>query len=378
MQSLLIPKIIFGRNNYLCAAEEAAFFGSSILLAAAPSFTRTPYFDNLISEFRKSGVSADIWTFSGSEPTPESVMQAAAAACEKDAVVAVGGGSIMDIGKAAAAMAVNEGSVEDYIEGVGTKKLAKTPLPFIALPTTSGTGSEMTKNSPILREGSYKNSMRDDRMLARTAIVDPMLTLSLPASVTASSGADAVCQLIESYTTRSANITTDGISIAYISDAVAALPRAVKDGSDIDARESLSLAASASGICLANSGLGLAHGIAAGLGAICGVKHGIACGILMPKVAMFNAKKGVHKYIEVALRLGKAYTDAIDAGKYVAEVLENMNDAIGLPADLKGFNIDASARERIISLTANSSSAKKNPVDFNAGDVSDILASLGV
>lgn len=378
LSNFQMPKLIFADGALSRLGGEASFFGKKAVLCVSGSSVLSKKADAALASLMASGVSAGIFVCPSGEPDPETFDGCAGfiKGARAEMVVAMGGGSVIDIAKGAAALAVNEGGCEKYIEGVGGEHIKNRPLPFIALPTTSGTGSEMTKNSVIMRRGSYKNSMRDDLMLARTAIVDPALTVDLPKKPTVSSGADAVCQLIESYTTRHANAVTDGIAITYIKDAIDALIRVAADGSDKSARAVMSISASMSGVCLANSGLGLAHGIAAQLGAVCGVPHGIACGILMPHVAMFNAKKGVHKYADIAASLGKSCSNDTDAGRFVADTLFRMNEKIGVPENLKEFRIAASDLDRVIALTAGSSSAKKNPVDFSAEELGDILRPL--
>ena len=243
---IMPPKVVFGRGEFEKLPGFAAQYGQRLLVCASKSlFQKYENMNGFVETLKKQHVELYFYHGAGSgvEPTPEMVDEAAGIA--REAVLAIGGGSVMDIGKAAAAVAANPGCALDYIEGVGNRKFTHAPLPFLAVPTTSGTGSEATKNSVIAQSGRFKNSIRDDRMMARVALIDPLLTLQVPAHVTAASGADAVCQLIESYTTAKPNYFTDALCLPRIAPAIAALKAAYADGSNIDAREEMAISASA-------------------------------------------------------------------------------------------------------------------------------------
>ncbi len=376
--SIVTPRFLFGRGVFEKLGGICGEFGRKAGVFLSGSSLKNGLGERALALLEDAGVSAACHQVPSGEPTPQ-VMREAAAFLRRigaDMAVAIGGGSVLDTGKLAAALAANEGDVLDYIEGVGSRKLARRPLPFVAAPTTAGTGSEMSKNSVVIEPGRFKNSVRDDRMLARVAVVDPLLTLSVPRDVTASSGADAVCQLIEAYTTKTPNSFTDALALQYMGPAVAALEAATADGGNVEARETMALSASASGICLANSGLGMAHGISAALGTVAGVPHGIGCGILMPVVAEANAEEGVARYQDVAERLGLGRLEPQAAGRAVARRLREMNEKIGLPADLRQFGIAPEQLERIASLAAASSSGRKNPVAMGKDQVAALLRPL--
>ena len=378
MPSYLMPKLVFGSGSIKKLPEEAAGFGKTAAILCSGSFWKNGL-DELTHNLKKQGIASFSKRLSlKNEPTPETVDEAAdfVKSSGADLVISVGGGSVIDTGKIAAGLAANGGKAAEYVENIGDKVFSKLSLPFFAAPTTSGTGSEMAKNGVVMVKGSYKNSIRSDMLLPKAAVVDPCLTLTLPPSVTASSGADALCQLIESYTTKFCTPYTDGISLKHIAPMHDALKRAVKDGSDLEAREILSIGASVSGICIANSGLGLAHGISASIGAVCGIKHGIGCGILMPHVARFNAKRGVKKYIDIARELGREFSDAVAAGDYIADVLTELNLSIGIPENLKEYNITQEELEHILKLTQVSSSTKKNPVKPEYDELKEFISSL--
>ena len=222
------------------------------------------------------------------EPNPDTVdaIRDAAVSSGTDIVVAVGGGSVLDTGKAVAAMCRHNGSVEDYLEGVGEKKPEGFRVPLIAVPTTAGTGSEATKNAVISRVGEkgYKKSLRHDAFVADAAVIDPRAGLSAPPQITAAAGMDAVTQLLEAYVSTGANPFTDALALDGLRRAGAALPLAVSNGADLRARAEMAYAAYLSGIALANAGLGLVHGYASSLGALHPIPHGVICAILVGPV----------------------------------------------------------------------------------------------
>ncbi|MHB9027123.1 MAG: iron-containing alcohol dehydrogenase, partial [Armatimonadota bacterium] len=221
------------------------------------------------------------------EPEPEDVDAATDIARRQGvgAILAIGGGSVIDLGKAVAALAPQapDAGVRAYLEGVGDgRTLTADPLPLVSVPTTAGTGAEATFNSVISsqREG-FKKSLRDRRMISDVALIDPQLTVTLPPEITASTGLDALTQLIESYTSSRAQPVTDALALGGLR-AARSLLAAYQCGDDQPAREGMSLAAYLSGICLANAGLGAAHGIAAALGSMTDISHGLACAISLP------------------------------------------------------------------------------------------------
>ena len=214
------------------------------------------------------GVEGDRYAGPGREPEVEDVDRAveAARAADPELVIGIGGGAALDTAKAVAALVPNRHgeSVKDFLEGVGRGlRLEARPLPWIAVPTTAGTGSEATKNAVIssAREG-FKKSIRHESMIAAVALVDPELTLSLPREATVSSGMDALTQLIESYLSRKARPMTDALALDGIRVAIPALPRVVERPDDIEARSALAYASLLSGVTLANAGLGFAHAVA--------------------------------------------------------------------------------------------------------------------
>ena len=220
----------------------------------------------------------------------EAVEQARADAC--DMVIGIGGGSVIDTAKAVAALLTNSGAVMDYLEVVGLgKPLTNPSAACIAVPTTAGTGAEVTRNAVLYVPGKQvKVSMRSATMLPRLAIIDPELTRSMPPAVTALTGLDALTQLIEPYVSHLANPLTDGICLEGLSRAVRSLRKAYEDGPDIQARRDMSLASLFGGLALANAKLGAVHGLAGPLGGMIGAPHGLICARLLPHVIGANIK----------------------------------------------------------------------------------------
>ena len=316
----------------------------------------------------------------GREPTVQDVdrvvARARAASC--DVVVAAGGGSVLDCGKAAAAMITNPGSLEDYLEGVGTgRELSATPCAMVALPTTSGTGSEVTKNAVISGPG-YKKSIRSPEMIPRVAIVDPRLTRSMPPAVTAACGMDALVQLMESYLSRGASPLTDGLALQGVDQAGRGMMRAYEAPEDDQAREAMSLASLLGGVCLANAGLGAVHGLASPLGALFPVPHGVACAALLPQVMQANleASRGAEAEQRVWSRFERLVsalggeTAAMDAAAGL-ELLEQLQRRLNIPrlAEL-GLTRDDFAR---VVAGARGSSMRYNPVELTDMQLTEIL-----
>jgi len=298
-----------------------------------------------------------------------------------DFLLAVGGGSAIDLAKAVAAMAVQPGSasVQDYLEGVGRGlRLVEDPLPVLAMPTTAGTGAEATKNAVISSyDPPFKRSLRDDRLLPRVALVDPELSVSVPAAVTAASGMDAITQLIESYISRRAQPIPQALCLQGLQLAWSALPRAVENPTDRQARTWMAHAALLSGMALANSGLGLAHGVAAALGVHVQVPHGLACAMLLPTALRVNAQVRQTELAELAhmllhLPAGCSAEAAVQA---LIEAVEELCCRLGLPGRLSQLGVRP---EQIPAIVHDSygSSMQGNPRDVPEAELTGLLEAL--
>lgn len=284
-----LPEIIFGRGkrNELPAAVKS--IGNKVLLlTGSSSIHNSGHGEEITSGLKKATLDLSHEVIAH-EPSTSLVDQIVDK--YRDAgiqvVVAVGGGSVMDAGKAVSAMIPVEGSIRNYLEGLGDRAHSGEKIPFVAMPTTSGTGSEMTKNAVISEVGEmgFKKSLRHDNFIPELAIVDPEMMLSCPASLTAHSGMDAFTQLLESYVSTKANPMTDALALQGLKQIKKYLLRAFLEGEEnIEARSGMALAAMFSGITLAHAGLGLVHGLASPLGGFFHIPHGVVCGSLMAPV----------------------------------------------------------------------------------------------
>ncbi len=297
-----------------------------------------------------------------------------------DLVVGVGGGSAIDLAKAAAAMATNcqSSSVVDYLEGVGRGyKTSSAPLPVLAVPTTAGTGSEATKNAAISSyDPPFKKSLRSDLMVPRIVLVDPELSVSVPPEVTAHTGMDAITQLIESYISRRAKPIPSALCLQGLQLAIPNLATAVKDGSNRPAREAMAHAALLSGIALANSGLGLAHGVAAALGAECRVSHGLACAVMLPAALRANRKVSEARLAELGqLICAESFADDQAAAEAFIRRINAIIAEIKIPTRLNQLGVK---REQIPALVVGShgNSLSGNPREISDSELTELLSSM--
>ena len=290
-----LPKIYFGAGTFSGLPEIICSYGShALIFIGGESLVKSGRWNVLAKQLNQTGLQYKAVSVRG-EPTTKAI-DAIAKEYRKtpvNVVAAIGGGSVIDCGKAVAAMLAMDGTVCDYLEGVGTKKPSDAKVPFIAVPTTAGTGSEATKNAVVCnRKEGYKKSLRHDAYMPDVAVVDPELTLTMPRLITIACGLDAVSQLIESYTSTKADVSTDSLvlkALSFTSESL--LPLSLDHGNDISLRSKMSYAALVSGITLSRAGLGAVHGIAGPLGGLFPVPHGVACGKLLFPVMTFVIKK---------------------------------------------------------------------------------------
>lgn len=368
-EHLQAPKtIVFGRGKLDALGElgfPLAWGQRAIVVTGFRSAKKTGLADRIETLLTRYTVKFSHAPIVHREPTVAMVDQGAALAREMKPrlILSVGGGSVIDFGKAIAALAVNEGSVEDYLEGVGKGlKLKNPPIPHIAIPTVAGTGAEMTKNAVIHSPAKgYKKSMRADSMIPTAVLIDPLLMLGVPSHITASGGLDAITQLIEScITTRRRRETTDlakeGLRLAR-----QALALSYEDPENCGAREQMALASMLGGVCLANAGLAMAHGIAAALGALFDVPHGLACGLLLPHTLRYNreaAEQPMADALAAFLNQEKPTATTIDEG---IEAIESLNRWLQIPRGLKYLGLTPAELEKVAQASAGSSMSG-NPV----------------
>lgn len=297
-----------------------------------------------------------------------------------DFVVGIGGGAALDLAKAASAMATNTQSstVKDYLEGVGVGlTLDVDPLPMLAVPTTAGTGSEATKNSVISQhEPAFKKSLRSDRMVPKIALVDAELSCSLPPTTTAYTGMDALTQLIESYISRRARPLPRALAAQGVQLAAMHLVDAVHEGDRREPREAMAHAALLSGLALANSGLGMAHGVAPALGIHCNIPHGLACAVMLPVALKINLGVcGAELAVLGELLCGQHFSSPQEASRAGIEKIEEIAAAIKIPTTLSSLSVRA---EQIPALVASSrgNSMSGNPRELSDEELSSTLEAM--
>ncbi len=290
-----IPRILFGHGKSGLLPSLVKSYGKTILLVTGKdSLMNSSIGGRLLNELTLAGICFHHVRVP-CEPTPEIIDGCTGLYREEpvDAVVAIGGGSVMDAGKAISAMLRTSGSVRDYLEGVGNRKHPGVKVPFIAMPTTSGTGSEATKNAVISETGKngFKKSLRHDNFVPEVAIVDPALTLNTPPYITAAGGMDCFTQLTEAFLSDKSGEYTDALALEGLKAVHRSLIPCYTCGEDIAARSDMSFAALTSGICLANAGLGAVHGLASTIGGMFPIPHGLLCGTLMAAANELNVRK---------------------------------------------------------------------------------------
>jgi len=371
-------RIIFGTGTSRRAGGLAAGLGKSCCLVTGATPERA---EPLRRELDRAGVGLIVLRVRG-EPTVELAEELAerarTAGC--DLVIGIGGGAVLDAAKAIAARLANPGRLLDYLEVIGEGRcLERPPLPVIAVPTTAGTGSEVTRNAVLLSPAHrVKVSLRDPRLIPRVALVDPLLALSLPPALTASTGLDALTQLLEPFVSPKANPLTDGICREGLSRAARSLERAFRDGGDLEARTGMALAALAGGIALANAGLGAVHGLAGPLGGIFPAPHGAVCGRLLPEVMAANirALKARHPASPALLRYREAAgiltgDPESEAGAGV-EWVRGLVARLGVPP-LSRYGLEPAGIPEVVGKAERSSSMKGNPVELTARELGAIL-----
>jgi alcohol dehydrogenase class IV len=355
-------RIIFGEGTAASLPDLARTFGLRPFVVAGASRER--------AQALVSALSAETFAVTG-EPTVEMVRegarQAQDAAC--DVVISIGGGSVVDAGKAIAIIATNGGEPLEFLEIVGKgRAITVPPLPFIAVPTTAGTGSEVTRNAVLgSTEHGVKASLRSPLMVPRVAVVDPELTYGLPPEVTAFTGLDALTQLIEPYVSIRANPLVDAICVAGIERIAGALRRACHNGADRDARHDMALASLFGGLALANAGLGVVHGFAAPLGGQWKAPHGALCAALLPhgmaaNVAGLRARAPQHPALERYATIARLLTGRNDASvEDGIDWVRALCAELGIPA-LRAWGVTEADLPGVAEKAAKASSMQANPL----------------
>ncbi len=371
-------RIVFGSGTVREVAPAALSFGKRVLLVTGcPEAVFAP----LEEELRRAGLES-LRLEVRSEPTLDLVREGTAKAREAgcEAVIAVGGGSAIDAGKAIAALASNGGDPLDYLEVIGQGRPLRLPsLPWIAVPTTAGTGAEVTRNAVLASpEHKVKASLRSPLMLARLAVVDPDLTLELPPDVTSSTGLDALTQLIEPYVSIRANAMTDMFCREGMLRVARSLERACRYPRDREARTDMSFASLLGGLALANAGLGAVHGFAAPIGGMFDAPHGAVCAGLLPQVMRVNIRAlrarapdspVLERYRDVARILtGRGEAQPEDGVAWVADLVERLGILM-----LRAYGVRREHVPVLVEKAARASSMRGNPIALTAEELTEIL-----
>jgi alcohol dehydrogenase class IV len=371
-------RIIFGPGTAQQVAPLAVGMGKRACVVTGSSAERA---QSILEQLNEKRIEYVTFSVTG-EPTTDTVKNGIELArnAESDLVISIGGGSVIDTGKAIAAMLTNGGQLEDYLEVVGAgQPLSRNAAAHIAIPTTAGTGAEVTRNSVLgVPEHKVKVSMRSPLMLPRLAVVDPVLTYSMSPSVTACTGLDALTQLIEAYVSKNSNPLTDGICREGLKRAGRSLKPAYENGENKNAREDMALASLFGGLGLANAKLGAVHGLAGPLGGMISAGHGAICAGLLPFVTEANVRalqncradsKALARYDDIAQILtGAATANAADGIKWIFDICKSLQIQPLSHLGLKEQDFQAVATK-----AQKSSSMKGNPIDLTQDELTKIL-----
>ena len=384
------PVVCFGHGWIAEVGRVAAVLGKRIwLVVGNHSFDACGGREVLLDGFRQNGLGFDEIAKSCGEPT---VQQIAKAMCnipvdqQNVVVVAVGGGATIDFGKALSALATNmkpdseesaEEMILDRLEGVGRGiPIVNPPLPFVAVPTTAGTGAEATRNAVLsCPKRRFKKSLRSTLMVPRAVVLDPELIGSCSRDTIAASGIDCITQLIESFICRFQWAVPQALVLDALPQAMSALPRLLENPCDSNAQSAMSHAAFISGVSLGNSGLGMAHGVAAAIGVECGAPHGLACAAMLPVALRVNQKIAKRDLAELDQALGGERLPAEESAQRLNDRMVELCRLAGTPTRLSEFGL---RRERISWLAKHSggNSMKGNPAQLTSVELESVLESV--
>lgn len=369
-------QICFGWDRFQEVGDLAAALGKrAFIISGSRSLESNGVINELKRLLLRSGIESEFVRTISNEPEVSDVDQTTNLLLHLgvgagDFLIGIGGGSGIDLAKACSAMVTNRESdtVLDYLEGVGRGFTLKSPpLPLMAVPTTAGTGSEATKNAVISSYSpAFKKSLRADQMIPNLVLCDPKLACSVPAEITARTGMDAITQLLESYISCRAQPIPQALSLQGLKLAMPSLAEAVEDGNSRSGRENMAHAALLSGIALANSGLGMAHGVAPALGIHCRIPHGLACAVMLPATLKTNLPVRQKEYAEITRAVfPEVSLPEAEAANYLIEQIEILNDRIQIPRTLSSLG---ATRDQIPDLV---SSSRGNSMNGNPREISD-------
>ncbi len=379
-QYLVPVKIVFGQGKIKETGRLCKSLGTKALLVTGRNSARkSKALNNLVHSLEIENIDVVIYNQVNGEPDVSVVDQGVALLIKEgcNMVIGLGGGSVLDVAKTIAMVAVHGGSAQRYFgEQASQILLSRTGLPFIAIPTTAGTASEVTRNAVIKNtENGLKQSIYSDNMFARIAIIDPELTLTAPSKVTAEAGMDALTHALESYLSIKANPISEALSYRAMGLIFQSIETAVKDGSNIEARESMAMGSLIAGIAFGNVGLGLCHGISPALGSVYTVTHGLSNAVLLPYVLAFNKDVAFKKIADLHAFLDSREENiTIDKkAEVVIDRIRHLNANIGIPEKLRQIGVEQKDFGKLVELTFQGRSVYNNPKPVSSEDVLKVL-----
>jgi len=375
-QFFLPIRIVTGLGCFSDLPEVVRSYGhKSLLVCGHSALRRSGILDRALHDLQAAGLQVALYDQVRAEPTVDMTQEALDLARREqvDVVIGIGGGSALDVGKAVAALYKQPGTVREYHGG---RTVDERGLPFVSVPTTAGTGTEVTNNAVLTdTENGIKQSIRGAYLTAAAAVVDPELTLTLPPEITAGSGADALCQAIESFVSVVAQPITDALTSQAIQWIGRSLVRAYELGSDIQARSDMLYGSLLTGMAMSHTRLGGAHALAHPLGYHYHIPHGVLCGLLLPYVMEYSLEYVPDRYAQVAQLLGLDTQGATphEAARQAAQTAREITRKVGIPDRLRTFDVKPEDFGQIIHESLPSANLKSNPKLLEAQDLQIIL-----
>ncbi len=351
--------------------------GKKVCLLSDEVVSHLPIMEVVEDSLERSGLRVCVNTDSQVDPEVEGVDEIAdrVKAFQPDLIAALGGGSVIDTAKAVCVLQTNEGSSADYMFG-GTRSIEHPLPPLVCVPTTAGSGSEVTGASVLTDSGKHrKASISHEFLIPKAAILDPLATVDCPGELTASTGADALTHAIEAYVSKNANPFSDALALSAIRLIGTHLEQAVRDGQDQEARSGMGIAASLAGLAFLNGGLGAVHGITQSMGAAAHVAHGISNAIMLPHVMKKNQTGNPRRFREVAEALGGQAEGVSDSegAKLAVELVTELLERIGIPKKISAIGVTEEMFPEIVRGTMEYRMLAYNPLALNEEDVLEIL-----
>lgn len=363
-----MPKsVLYGRNSLEKLGEQSKKLGKRAFIVTDTIMEKLGYVEKCIQQLNKKSITVSTYNKVDAEPTNIHVLEALSLCKEEkcDFIIGIGGGSCIDAAKAVAVLYTNGGEVEDYVQK--DIEIENNPLPLIAIPTTSGTGSEVTSVAVITnKKTDVKMMMKHPSFIPKVAIIDPVLTSSLPPQITAATGIDALCHAIEAYISKVSQPLTDVLALSAIESIMKYLRIAYEDGRNMEAREAMMIASLQAGIAFSNASVTLVHGMSRPVGALFHVPHGISNAILLPTVLEFTKTSAMKRLAKIGRSLNKDLYSNSDEEvvDYTLGEIKKLCFDLRIP-NLKEYGIDEIEFENAISKMASdaieSGSSANNP-----------------